>query len=172
MVILVTGATGRVGKLLVATLLQRGEELRVIVRKKPSPLLPPEVEQIEHDLSTGAPPVSVFTNVSKIVHLAALIGDYPYNDLLLNNAYATKNLLSACPTKIQRIVIASSISVYGEYKGQIVDESFTPKSESPYGQSKLLAEQFAHGFCPSLSITLLRIGMIYGPGFEEGYYPV
>lgn len=172
MAILVTGATGRLGGVLTATLLQRKEKIRAIVRSKASPSIPPDVEQFEWDLSTGPLPALAFDGITKIVHLAGLVGEHPYDQLVRNNATATKNLLTNCPTTIQKIVIASSISVYGEYKAQLVDESFQPKTESPYGESKLISEQFAREFCPRLPIVFLRIGMIYGPGFEEGYFTV
>lgn len=171
MAILVTGATGRLGRLLIATLLHREEKMRAVVRKKPADL-PLGIEQFEWDLSSGPLPAAAFEGITKIVHLAGLVGEYPYSELLQNNAYATKNLLLNCPSSPQRIVLASSISIYGEYKGQLVDESFELKTESPYGKSKRLSEEFAREFCPRLPIIFLRIGMIYGPGFEEGYFTV
>jgi nucleoside-diphosphate-sugar epimerase len=174
--ILLTGATGRFGSFMLPMLQKRGE-IVAIVRKKDSQsdqsaLMQPGIEIVECDLARQALPQSVFNGVSKIVHLAGLVGDHPYGELLHANSYSAKNLLLNCPTSVERIVMASSISVYGEYKGQLVDESFTPKGESPYGKSKLLGEQFAREFVPRLPITFLRFGMIYGPLFTEGYFEV
>ncbi len=170
--ILVTGATGRVGKLLVPKLLQKGHAVKAITKPGSSQALPSGAEQLEFDLSSGKVPASAFKDIQKIIHLAALVGDYPYSQLVLNNAFATKNLISNMPSSIQRLVIASSISVYGEYKGKTVDESFALNPKSPYGKSKMLAESLAKDFCDRLPITFLRFGMIYGPGFEEGYFQV
>jgi nucleoside-diphosphate-sugar epimerase len=189
--VLVTGATGRIGSALVRALLARKDTVRAVVRPKSAFRLlegvekserdfsrirradePNQMEKYEFDLSTGPLPKAAFDGVHKVIHLAGLVGEHPYNELVRNNAFATKNLLAACPTYVHRVVIASSISIYGEYKGKIVDESFSAKGESDYGKSKLLQESFARPFCENLHIVFLRFGMVYGPGFEEGYYPV
>jgi UDP-glucose 4-epimerase len=68
--------------------------------------------------------------------------------------------------------VASSISIYGEYKGQTVNEEFEPRTESPYGKSKLAAEEEVRAHRRGVPTALLRFGMIYGPGFEQGYFDV
>jgi nucleoside-diphosphate-sugar epimerase len=68
--------------------------------------------------------------------------------------------------------VASSISIYGEYKGQLVDEEFEQRTESPYGKSKLAAEEEVRKNSRGIPTAMLRFGMIYGPGFEEGYFSV
>jgi len=171
-VILVTGATGRLGKFLVSTLLHRKEKIRAVIRPESKSALPYDVEPFKWDLSGGPLPSYAFEKVTHVIHLAGLVGAHPYNDLIKQNAYSTKNLLKNCPSSVQKIALASSISIYGEYKGQMVDENFKPKTESPYGKSKLLSEEFAKEFCPRLPVVFLRFGMIYGQGFEEGYFAV
>ncbi|MEM2138191.1 MAG: NAD-dependent epimerase/dehydratase family protein [Candidatus Anstonellaceae archaeon] len=170
--VLVTGATGRIGSHLVKALLAKGDKVKAVVRPGSSHPLPPGAEKFEFDLAAGTLPESAFSGVEKIVHLAGLVGDHPYEELLKQNAFAVKNLLCYVPSSVQRIVIISSISVYGEYKGQIVDEKFELKSESAYGKSKLLGETFAREYCSTLPLVFLRPGMVYGSGFEEGYFPV
>ena len=199
--ILVTGASGRLGRCLVRALLARGDKVRAVARPGrasnaspdagaqgasessasnasarmaggPSASLPPEVERFEWDLSSGPLPSQAFDGAHFAVHLAGLVGEHPYSQLVAQNAFATKNFLENCPSSLEKIALASSISVYGEYRGQLVDETFVPKSESPYGKSKLLAETFAREYCGSLPLVFLRFGMIYGPIFEEGYFEV
>jgi len=170
--VLLTGATGRLGRALLPSLLARGDTVRAVVRPGTQASLPAGVEKVEFDLSSGALPSSSFDGVRYVVHLAGLVDSHSYNELIAHNANATKELLSQCPSSVKRVVIASSISIYGEYSGQVVDETFTPKTESPYGKSKLMAEDFARDFCDSLPLVFLRFGMIYGPGFEEGYFEV
>ncbi len=170
--ILVTGATGRIGAAAASALISKGHKIRAVVRPGSSKPLPAGAEKFEWDLSSGPLPKAAFSGVQYVVYLAGLVGDYPYNLLMQSNAFAVKNLLSSCPQEVQKIILASSISVYGEYKWQVVDETFAPKCESPYGKSKLLGETFARDFCGSLPIVFLRFGMVYGPGFEEGYFPV
>lgn len=170
--VLVTGATGRIGSHLVRALLAKGDKVRAVVRPSGSQPLPAGVEKFESDLSAGPLPASAFSGVEKIVHAAGLVGDFHYETLLKQNAFAVKNLLCYCPSTIQKIVLLSSISIYGEYKGQAVDEKFEPRTESAYGKSKLLGETFAREYCGTLPLVFLRPGMVYGPGFEEGYFPV
>ena len=170
--VLVTGATGRIGSALLKALLARKDTVRAVVRPSSGSELPHGVEKYEFDLSKGALPKEAFDGAHKVIHLAGLVGHYPYNTLVLQNAFATKNLLASCPTYVHRVVMASSISVYGEYKGKTVDESFELKGESDYGKSKLLSETFARAYCESHRIVFLRFGMVYGPGFEEGYFDV
>lgn len=171
---LLTGATGRLGSLVAKALLARGDSVRAVVRPESSGVarLPQGVEKFEHDLGAASLPESAFDGVHKVAHVAGLVGDYPYSQLVLSNAFSVKHLLSNCPQEIDKVVLASSISVYGEYRGQIVDESFEPKTESPYGKSKLLGETFAREYASALPIVLLRLGMIYGPDFEEGYFQI
>ncbi|VVB99754.1 GDP-mannose 4,6-dehydratase [uncultured archaeon] len=170
--VLVTGAGGRMGSALLPALLARGDKVRAVVRPGSRHPFHESIECIEHDLSKAPLPSTAFEGVDKVAHIAGLVGSHPYNELMAANANATKNMLYFCPTSVRKIVIASSISVYGEYKGQVVDESFEARTESPYGKSKLMAEDFARDYVDSLPIVFLRFGMVYGPGFEEGYFAV
>lgn len=204
-VILVTGATGRIGTHLVKALLAKGDKVKAVVRpgsKQTFPsgveklargaqpgwqalpsvageragrslhTFPPGVEKLEFDLATGPLPESAFFGVEKIVHAAGLVGDHPYGQLVKQNSFAVKNLLCYVPSAVQKIVLLSSISIYGEYRGQLVDEKFESKCESAYGKSKMLGETFAREYCSVLPLVFLRPGMVYGQGFEEGYFPV
>ena len=172
--VLVTGATGRLGSLVARALLARGDSVRAVVRPESGSTrrLPQGVEKFEHDLGPAALPAAAFEGVEKIVHAAGLVGSYPYDRLVLSNAFSVKHLLANCPQEVEKIVLISSISVYGEHKGQEVDESFATLCESPYGKSKLLGETMAREYAGSLPIVLLRLGMIYGADFEDGYFQI
>ena len=170
--ILLTGATGRLGSHVLAALLARKEKVRAIVRPGSQAKLPRGVERFVWDLSSDPLPHTAFAGVDRAVHMAGLVGSHPERELLLSNAVATQNLVSSCPQKLSRLVLASSISVYGEYKGQIVDEEFEPRADSPYGKSKLAAENEARSRRGGIPTAMLRFGMIYGPGFEQGYFDV
>jgi nucleoside-diphosphate-sugar epimerase len=171
--ILLTGATGRLGTHVLSALVKRKEKVRAILRPGSNRALPRGVECFAWDLSSSPLPHTAFADVDRVIHLAGLVGSGPEPELMLHNAIATKNLVSSCPqNKTKKLVIASSISIYGEYKGQVVDEDFEPRPESPYGKSKLEAEKQADLHKGGIPTALLRFGMIYGPGFEQGYFNV
>ncbi|MCX6773109.1 MAG: NAD(P)-dependent oxidoreductase [Candidatus Micrarchaeota archaeon] len=170
--ILVTGATGKIGGRVAAALIAKGDKVRAVVRPGSKGILPARAEKYEHDLSIAPLPADAFKGVQKIAHLAGLVGSHSQSALEAANAVAVNSLLYNCPKTVQRIVLASSISVYGEYKGKIADETFEARGESPYGKSKLAGEREARNFCPCLPITFLRIAMVYGPGFKEGYFDI
>lgn len=169
--VLVTGATGRIGSHVSEALLSRGDEVRAIVHRAGSSV-PSGAEPFTADLSSVQLPPAAFGGVSKVIHLAGLVGDFSASELVRQNAIATRNLLSSCPSSIQKFIHASSISVYGEYKGQSVDETFHPRPDSHYGKSKLLAEEFCSEYFSRFPTVLLRFGMVYGPGFEDRYFKV
>lgn len=172
--ILVTGAAGKLGSLTAKSLLARGDSVRAVVRPGSGGAgrLPQGAEKFEHDLGAAALPAAAFEGVQKVVHCAGLVGSHPYNNLVLANAFSVKHLLANCPAEVEKVVLVSSISVYGEHKGQVVDETFATLCESPYGKSKLLGETIAREYAGSLPIVILRPGMIYGPDFEDGYFQI
>jgi nucleoside-diphosphate-sugar epimerase len=172
MAILLTGATGKLGKSLLPRLLAKGFKVRAIVRPQSSASLPSGVMRAECDLSLGSPPASAYFGVDRVIHLAALVGEYPEKELKLQNETATRNLLDACPDACKRLVLASSISVYGSYPGELVSEACKPCPDTLYGKSKLAQERASASFCGKFPVSALRFGMIYGPNFTEGYYDV
>ena len=83
------------------------------------------------------------------------------------NILATQRLLEAVVRAecVQRFVYASSSSVYGETTALPVHEAITPRPISPYGATKLAAEQlcllYYHNF--GLPVVALRYFTVYGP---------
>ncbi|MCX8197755.1 MAG: NAD(P)-dependent oxidoreductase [Candidatus Micrarchaeota archaeon] len=169
--ILVTGAAGRLGSLVCSALLSEGYFVRGIVKPGSKASLPAGAEREEADLVLPIP-ASAFSDVEAVVHCAGLVGEKPYGQLLVHNAFAVKNLLASCPESVEKIILASSISVYGQHPGVVADESFPTNPDTNYGKSKLLAEMFARDYRDAKSICLLRFGMIYGSSFTDGYFQV
>jgi nucleoside-diphosphate-sugar epimerase len=83
-----------------------------------------------------------------------------------NNIEATQILLEAC-TKLalERIVYASSSSVYGDDTPMPFREDALPQPVSPYGVSKLAAEQLCHLYHVNFGLPTvsLRYFTVYGP---------
>jgi UDP-glucuronate 4-epimerase len=106
-----------------------------------------------------------------VFHLAAEPGvrsswGTRFETYLLNNVLATQQLLEAAkqwPGK--RFVYASSSSVYGQAERLPTDESVVPKPFSPYGCTKLAAEQLCQLYHDNYGVqtVCLRYFSVYGP---------
>lgn len=97
-----------------------------------------------------------------VLHFAALAGlatsfAHPQK-YLKHNLLATQNLVASLKNTNTHLVHASTSSVYGKFA--IGDESANLKPVSPYGESKLKAEQAAD----QTNSTILRYFSVYGPG--------
>ncbi len=83
-----------------------------------------------------------------------------------NNIAATQVLLEACTTvALERIVYASSSSVYGDAVTMPFREDALPQPVSPYGVSKLAAEQLCYLYHVNFGLPTvsLRYFTVYGP---------
>src|SRR5579862_1901790 len=115
---------------------------------------------------------SLLADRTHVFHLAAQAGvrkswGRDFAVYTVNNIEATQVLLEAAMSapSIQRIVYASSSSVYGDHTAMPMREDALPQPVSPYGVSKLAAEQlgylyFANYGVPTVS---LRYFTVYGP---------
>jgi nucleoside-diphosphate-sugar epimerase len=83
-----------------------------------------------------------------------------------NNIEATQVLLEACVGRpLERVVYASSSSVYGDNVTIPMTEQALPQPVSPYGVSKLAAEQLCYLYFSNFGVptTSLRYFTVYGP---------
>ena len=179
MTVCVTGATGFLGGALIRRLLQQGTPVRALARPstRADELEALGAEVIRGDLSDIAAITRAVQSTEAVYHVAAMVeapGDLA--DFLDANRGGTERIFnSALQHGVRSIVYSSSIAVYGLVpEGQLIDEN-TPYDEQPdlrdsYSQSKIQADAFAVAFArknsPSsnLSVTILRPGVIYGPG--------
>lgn len=86
-----------------------------------------------------------------------------------NRSGATNVCAFAEAIGCKTMVFTSSIAVYGAPEHR-VDEESVPKPNTPYGISKLAAEQIHREWAdgsPDRSLLIVRPGVVYGPG-EEG----
>jgi len=118
-----------------------------------------------------APLDALLDGVTHVFHLAAQAGvrnswGGDFRVYTLNNVEATQILLEACIGRpIERVVYASSSSVYGDAVRLPMREDALPQPVSPYGVTKLAAEQLCHLYhvnhgVPAVS---LRYFTVYGP---------
>ncbi len=172
--LLVTGASGRIGRALVERLAKKGERIRALVRNKESAnVLPKGVEVAIGDITDKGSLEKAVKGIDRVIHLAGSV-DFDNQDKMMGiNAEGTRNLLEACPKSLKRFVHCSSITVYGKNPGKDeVDETAPLNPDSVYAKSKFMAEKYCLENCKKFPITILRLGILYGPGFEAGYSEV
>jgi len=165
--ILVTGGTGRMGKHLVAALLEEGEQVKLLVREpeRAKELWGDAVELVQGDVTNKASVIDALKNVDVIYHLAGLVSyDADRETLFGINVEGTRNVLEAAKGK--RVVHMSSTSVYGKKAVSPITEQTSFSPTELYGESKAEADNLAR----KLGAIVLRPTVVYGPGFSEGFF--
>jgi len=179
---LVTGSAGFIGSTLAERLLSDGADVvgldcftdyypRPLKERNLSGLIgQPRFRFVESRLQ-DADLRTLLADRTHVFHLAAQAGvrkswGRDFAVYTVNNIEATQRLLEACiGTRIERLVYASSSSVYGDHAPMPMREDAMPQPVSPYGVTKLAAEQlcylyFANYGVPAVS---LRYFTVYGP---------
>src|SRR4051812_37345210 len=108
---------------------------------------------------------------SHVFHLAAQAGvrkswGRDFTVYTVNNVEATQLLLEACVgTRVERVVYASSSSVYGDAVPMPMREDAFVQPVSPYGVTKLAAEQLCYLYYVNHGVPAvsLRYFTVYGP---------
>ncbi|MEP7310710.1 MAG: NAD-dependent epimerase/dehydratase family protein [Acidobacteriota bacterium] len=114
---------------------------------------------------------SLLADRTHVFHLAAQAGvrkswGRDFSVYTVNNIEATQVLLEACTRHpIERLVYASSSSVYGDGVSLPMREDALPQPVSPYGVSKLAAEQLCYLYHVNFGVPAvsLRYFTVYGP---------
>jgi 2-alkyl-3-oxoalkanoate reductase len=174
MKILVVGSTGVLGKQVVPRLLERGHQVRAVVRK------PEQVKQLQRlgvdaalgDILDAESLERTATGCEVALHLATAIPkpgeaqDWAPNDRIRREG--TQNLLTAChDAGVRRYVQQSTCFLYRYRPGALADET-TPLEPNPFLQSTLDMEELVHA--SRLDWCILRGGFFYGPNtFEDAW---
>jgi len=179
---LVTGAAGFIGSTLAERLLSDGHEVVGIdcftdyypraakERNLGAVLRHPKFTFVEARIQ-DADLTALLRNTSHVFHLAAQAGvrkswGKDFTVYTVNNIEATQVLLEASvDAGLERFVYASSSSVYGDDVALPMREDALPQPVSPYGVSKLAAEQLCYLYFANHGIptTSLRYFTVYGP---------
>jgi nucleoside-diphosphate-sugar epimerase len=161
--ILITGATGRVGKHLVDSLIKQGEKVRVLIRE--GMIENEQVEIFYGDLLNKESLKKAVEGVDVIYHLAAVVDYLAPEEVMFNvNVIGTKNLLEV--TKIRKFIYLSSTAVMGKKLKELPATENTPCRPSDlYGKTKLEAETLVK----AAGGIIIRSADVFGSGFMEGY---
>jgi nucleoside-diphosphate-sugar epimerase len=151
--ILVTGATGFLGRHLVAALESRGFTVR-------------RYSSADGDIASCT---FRMDGVSRVFHLAgkSYVPDSWNNpqDFYRTNVMGTVNVLEHCRRSDAALTLISTY-LYGQPQRLPIAEDHPVAAVNPYAHSKLLAEEAAHFYerCFGLELTIIRPFNIYGPG--------
>ncbi len=178
----VTGAAGFIGSHLVTALLDRGfdvhgvdcftdyyarslKEANLDVNRSRKGFSFVEARLQDADLN------AILDGATHVFHLAAQAGvrkswGSDFRVYTSNNVDASQQLLEACVNRsLHRFVYASSSSLYGDNVPIPMREDALPQPVSPYGVTKLAAEQLCHLYHVNHGVptTALRYFTVYGP---------
>lgn len=171
-IVVLTGATGFIGRHLVRALAERGYRVRATVRRAFATPAPPEVEVRQvADLLT-ADWANILAGAEAVIHLAAMAhrpspGSPAERDLVhAVNVNAVGRLTTAAVAAgVRRLVLVSSIGVLGSTSGDAVFHGGSiPAPHDFYSWTKLEAEKVAAAAAAgSLELSIVRPPLVFGP---------
>jgi predicted dehydrogenase/nucleoside-diphosphate-sugar epimerase len=174
---LVTGAAGFLGKRVVAALRERGQTVRVLVRRPADTWKDdPGVQVVLGDLGDPRMVDHAVDGARIVYHVGAAMKGSA-RDFDAGTRWGTKNVIDACVKHgTQRLVYVSSLSVM-DHAGRdpamklVENSAFEPFPErrGAYTQTKLVAENMVRDAIANrnLSAVIIRPGQIFGPGAER-----
>ena len=169
--VLVTGASGFIGRHLVQRLIERGGRVSCLVRatSRLDELRSAGAQLITGDVTDRAGMGSALeaSQAGVVFHLAGLVKALGPDDFARVNAGGVESVAAACARRADPpvMVVVSSLAAAGPSAvGQPRVESDSPTPVSAYGRSKLAGEQAAAKYAARVPISLVRPPIVFGPG--------
>jgi len=177
--ILVTGATGFIGRRLTERLIARGDEVRAFARRPPAGLSIQGGEMVLGDVADADAVGRATRGCDIVVHLAARRARWHRDPRVFErtNVQGTRNVLEAAArVGVRKVLIISTYLVLGPSGDRLTDErdfgSLT-RFHSEYQRTKYLADQEARRYCEQgLPVVELFPASCYGPTRRRGESPV
>lgn len=179
MKLLVTGASGLVGRALCSALVGQGVAVRAATRSAQ-----PNVAGLDGislgDMTAQTNWQAALSGISIVVHLAARVhvmhddSADPLAEFRRVNVLGTLNLAQqAAAAGVRRFVFVSTAKVNGEQTlpGQPFTEADTPNPQDAYGLSKYEAEQGLRQIASQtgMQLVIIRPPLVYGPGVKANF---
>ncbi|HTJ47146.1 MAG TPA: NAD-dependent epimerase/dehydratase family protein [Kofleriaceae bacterium] len=167
--VLVTGATGFIGRRLVARLAKDGHRVRALVLPGEDAAGLAGVDVSRGDVTDPESVAHAVRGAGRVYHLAAVVGDWGDEERFERiNVGGTRNVLDAAAASgVERVVMVSSIVVYGsQLRTGPCDES-APREHGigPYSRTKRASEEVALDYDAfgRVPVTVVRPGNVFGP---------
>lgn len=176
--VLVTGASGFIGRAFCALLKDAGENARYAYRYIPEPSSRGLDYIVIGDIGPNTDWTDALRDIKTVVHLAGrahVIKDVNADSLAVFrsvNVDGTKHLArAAADNGVKRFIYLSSVKVYGEGSPAPYTEQDLPKPKTPYGISKWEAEQALHEVAvdTGLEVVIIRAPLVYGPKAKANF---
>lgn len=178
--VLVTGATGFVGRFLCKRLLAEGWDVRgtLLAAENPTALVDGVVPAVIEPLGAETHWGHALAGVDTVIHLAArvhIMDDMsvdPLQEFRTVNTEGTRQLArEAAMAGVQRLVFVSTIKVNGEETDIPYIEDSLVMPTDPYGISKWEAEEALQQIEPEtgLEVVIIRPVLVYGPGVKANF---
>jgi len=162
----VTGGTGFVGRHLVRALVERGDDVTVLVRSpaKAQALEALGCRLVEGGLEDAAARGTLLSGAEVVYHVAGLVAAPSLAEFQRVNRDAAAFLArDAAEAFVSRLLLVSSLAVTGPApRGRSLDESSGPGPVTLYGRSKQEGEAAVRA--SGVPLTVVRPPAVYGPG--------
>jgi nucleoside-diphosphate-sugar epimerase len=169
--VLVTGATGFLGRSLVDRLLRAGVPVRALVRSqaKASQLRRQGVEVVVGDMGDEEALKTAVDDVAMVFHLAGKLYDpsEPAGEYRTTHVDGTKRLIEHArrQPRLERFVHCSTTGVLGTTGDRPADENAAIRPTNVYEATKAEAESAVRAACEDgFPAVVARPGLVYGPG--------
>jgi UDP-glucose 4-epimerase len=177
--ILLTGATGFVGRALCAALI-KGGPIRIVVRNAAGESPADGVDVVRGELSATADWSAAMAGVVAVVHCAArvhVMNDDAVDPLAefrrINVEGSLQLARQAAAAGVRRFVFLSSIKVNGEQTdpGRPFTADQAPGPLDPYGISKMEAEAALRALAreTGMAVVIIRPPLVYGPAVKGNF---
>ena len=162
--VVITGAAGRIGRVIVPLLRRPGRTLRLVDTSRVELEPGDDVSWHEVSIEDADGMERMLDGASGVVHLAGLSSERPWADLLRVNIDGTHTVLEAARrTGVERVLLASSIHAVGfaPVDAATATEPLLPRPDTYYGVSKAAMEALGSLYADrfGMSVVSARICM-------------